>query len=161
MRGEVHTNNIESFWSLLKRGVIGTYHNVSKKYLPLYLNEFSWRFNNRKNPNIFFYHQITLKTHGVRRAGSAALDLCNVACGRFEAFWEFKLNPWDTAAGVLIVEEAGGRVTDFAGRPFPVDSRETLASNGLVHDALMHEFAEIFAGRGLEPLPDPREFARK
>src|SRR6478736_3254572 len=114
-----------------------------------------------KNPNIFFYHQITLKTHGVRRAGSAALDLCNVASGRFEAFWEFKLNPWDTGAGVLIVEEAGGRVTDFAGGPFPVDSRETLASNGLVHDALMHEFAEIFAGRGLEPLPDPREFARK
>ena len=114
-----------------------------------------------KNPNIFFYHQITLKTHGVRRAGSAALDLCNVASGRFEAFWEFKLNPWDTAAGVLLVEEAGGRVTDFAGGPFPVDSRETLASNGLLHDALIREFAEIFAGRGLEPLPDPREFSQK
>ena len=53
VRGSVHTNNIESFWSLLKRGVIGTYHNVSKKYLPLYLNEFAWRFNNRKNPDIF------------------------------------------------------------------------------------------------------------
>jgi transposase-like protein len=53
VRGSVHTNNIESFWSLLKRGVIGTYHNVSKKYLPLYLNEFSWRFNNRKNEDIF------------------------------------------------------------------------------------------------------------
>ena len=54
MRGSVHTNNIENFWSLLKRGIIGTYHNVSKKYLPLYLNvEFAWRFNNRKNPDIF------------------------------------------------------------------------------------------------------------
>jgi ISXO2-like transposase domain/Transposase zinc-ribbon domain len=53
VRGNVHTNNLESFWSLLKRGVIGTYHNVSKKYLALYLNEFSWRFNNRKNPDIF------------------------------------------------------------------------------------------------------------
>jgi len=109
-----------------------------------------------KNPNIFFYHQITLRTHGVRRAGSAALDLCNVASGRFDGFWEFNLNPWDTAAGVLIVEEAGGKVSRFDGSPFQLDSKETLASNGVVHDALLHEFAEIFAGRGLEALPDPR-----
>jgi myo-inositol-1(or 4)-monophosphatase len=113
-----------------------------------------------KNPNIFFYHQITLKTHGVRRAGSAALDLCNVACGRFDGFWEFNLNPWDTAAGVLIVEEAGGRVSRFDGSPFELNSRETLASNGLLHDALVHEFEEIFAGRGLEPLPDPQVYQR-
>ena len=53
VRGSVHTNNIESFWSLIKRGVIGTYHHVSKDYLPLYLNEFSWRFNNRKNSEMF------------------------------------------------------------------------------------------------------------
>ncbi len=71
-----------------------------------------------KNPNIYFYHQITLRTHGVRRAGSAALDLCNVAAGRFDGFWEFNLNPWDTAAGVLIVEEAGGKVTHFSGGRF-------------------------------------------
>jgi len=114
-----------------------------------------------KNPNIFFYHQITLHTHGVRRAGSAALDLCSVACGRFDGFWEFNLNPWDTAAGVLVLEEAGGRVSDFHGGPFQLNSRETLASNGLIHDALLHEFAEIFAGRGLEPLPDPTQYARK
>jgi len=113
-----------------------------------------------KNPNIHFYHQITLRTHGVRRAGSAALDLCNVASGRFDGFWEFNLNPWDTAAGVLIVEEAGGKVSRFDGSPFEIDSRETLASNGLVHDALLHEFSEIFAGRGLTPLPDPGEYKR-
>jgi myo-inositol-1(or 4)-monophosphatase len=112
-----------------------------------------------KNPNIFFYHQVTLRTHGVRRAGSAALDLCCVACGRFDGFWEFNLNPWDTAAGVLIIEEAGGKVTRFDGSPFQIDSRETLASNGLVHDALLNEFQEIFQGRGLDPLPDPREYA--
>ncbi len=110
------------------------------------------------NPNIFFYHQITLRTHGVRRAGSAALDLCCVACGRFDGFWEFNLNPWDTAAGVLLVEEAGGKVTDMSGGPFQLNSRETLASNGLIHDALLSEFAQIFAGRGLEELPDPRAF---
>ena len=109
-----------------------------------------------KNPNIFFYHQITLRTHGVRRAGSAALDLCNVACSRFDGFWEFNLNPWDTAAGALIVEEAGGKVSSFDGSPFQLNSRETLASNSLVHEALVQEFQEIFAGRGLESLPDPR-----
>ena len=113
-----------------------------------------------QNPNIHFYHQITLRTHGVRRAGSAALDLCCVACGRFDAFWEFNLNPWDTAAGVLLVEEAGGRVTDFKGGPFRLDSRETLATNGLLHEALLAEFDAIFHGRGLEQLPNPIEYAK-
>jgi myo-inositol-1(or 4)-monophosphatase len=113
-----------------------------------------------KNPNIHFYHQITLRTHGVRRAGSAALDLCNVACGRFDGFWEFNLNPWDTAAGVLIIEEAGGKVTRFDGSPFTLDSRETLGSNGLVHQALLEEFQQIFSGRGVDPLPDPRTYQR-
>jgi myo-inositol-1(or 4)-monophosphatase len=113
-----------------------------------------------KNPNIYFYHQITLLTHGVRRAGSAALDLCYLASGRFDGFWEFNLNPWDTAAGVLIVEEAGGKVTDFRGGPFNIDSRETLASNGLLHGALLHEFAQIFEGRGLQPLPDLSEYRK-
>jgi myo-inositol-1(or 4)-monophosphatase len=113
-----------------------------------------------KNPNIHFYHQITLQTHGVRRAGSAALDLCCVASGRFDGFWEFNLNPWDTAAGVLIVEEAGGRVTKFDGEPFELNSRETLASNGVIHGQLLAEFKEIFAGRGREELPNPVEHAR-
>jgi myo-inositol-1(or 4)-monophosphatase len=113
-----------------------------------------------KNPNIFFYHQLTLRTHGVRRAGSAALDLCSVAAGRFDGFWEFNLNPWDTAAGVLIVEEAGGKVSDFSGGPFQIDSREVLASNGLVHDALLREFDSIFKGRGMEELPSPVEYAK-
>jgi myo-inositol-1(or 4)-monophosphatase len=113
-----------------------------------------------KNPNIFFYHQITLRTHGVRRAGSAALDLCYVAAGRLDGFWEFNLNSWDTAAGVLIVEEAGGRVTRFNGGPFETNSRETLASNGIVHAALMHEFDKIITGRGLEPLPEVQLFRK-
>ncbi|MFZ3263837.1 MAG: inositol monophosphatase family protein [Terriglobales bacterium] len=114
-----------------------------------------------KNPNIYFYHHLTLHSHGVRRAGSAALDLCNVAAGRFDGFWEFNLNPWDTAAGVLIVEEAGGRVTDFSGGPFQIASRETLASNGLVHDALLAEFQSVFSGKALEELPDPAVYAKE
>jgi len=113
-----------------------------------------------KNPNIHFYHQISLKTHGVRRAGSAALDLCYVACGRYDGFWEFNLNPWDTAAGVLIVEEAGGKVTRYDGSPFRLDSRETLATNGLIHGEIVQEFQEIFLGRGLEPLVDPQSYQR-
>lgn len=112
-------------------------------------------------PNIHFYHEFTLRSHGVRRAGSAALDLAYVACGRYEAFWEFNLNPWDTAAGTLLVQEAGGRMSDFAGGPFRLDSREVLASNGRIHDELVSMFRDLFAGRGLTPIPTPREFAER
>ena len=111
------------------------------------------------SPNIHFYHEFTLRSHGVRRAGSAALDLAFVASGRLEAFWEFNLNPWDTAAGFLLVEEAGGRVSDFGGGAFQLDSRETLVSNGRIHDELIDLFRDMFAGRNLSPIPTPREFA--
>jgi myo-inositol-1(or 4)-monophosphatase len=112
-----------------------------------------------QNPNIHFYQEFTLRSHGVRRAGSAALDLAYVAAGRLDGFWEFNLNPWDTAAGILLVEEAGGQVTDFSGRHFRLDSREILASNGLIHAELLGFFKEMFAGRNLSPIPTPREFA--
>lgn len=78
---------------------------------------------------------------GIRRLGSAALDLCYVACGRFDGFWEQHLKPWDTLAGVLIAREAGGRVTDFSGLEYNRTHAEILASNGLIHPdmvALMH-----------------------
>jgi myo-inositol-1(or 4)-monophosphatase len=113
-----------------------------------------------QNPNIHFYQQITLRSHGVRRAGSAALDLANVAAGRYDGFWEFNLNPWDTAAGVLIVQEAGGIVTRFDSTAFRLDSREVLATNGLIHEEVVSNFREIFAGRGLEPLPSAVEYAK-
>ena len=112
------------------------------------------------SPNIHFYQEFTLRSHGVRRAGSAALDLAYVACGRMEGFWEFKLNPWDTAAGILLVEEAGGRVTDFSGGVFRLDSQEVLASNGLIHEELVGLFCDMFAGRDLTPIPTPQEFAQ-
>jgi len=89
-----------------------------------------------QNPNIHYYWRFTLSSHGVRRDGSAALDMCSVACGRFDGFWEFGLKPWDTAAGTLIVREAGGRVTNFAGRPYQPGERECLASNGLIHEEM-------------------------
>ncbi len=114
-----------------------------------------------KNPNIHFYHQITLHSHGVRRAGSAALDLANVACGRYDGFWEFNLNPWDTSAGTLLVSEAGGRVTRYDGSPWLMNSKETLASNGLLHEELMRAFAAIFAGEDMAPLPSPEEWLKE
>lgn len=111
------------------------------------------------SPNIHFYHEFTLRSHGVRRAGSAALDLAYVAAGRIEGFWEFNLNPWDTAAGILLVEEAGGRVTDFSGGRYRIASHEILASNGLVHDEVLGLFDDMFAGRDVAPIPTPAEFA--
>jgi myo-inositol-1(or 4)-monophosphatase len=113
------------------------------------------------NPNAYFYYQITLRSHGVRRAGSAALDLAYVACGRLEGFWEFNLNPWDTSAGVLLVTEAGGVVSHFDGGAFTLDSREVLATNGLIQGEMTHIFTEMFAGRELEPIPTPAEFAAR
>ena len=113
------------------------------------------------SPNVHFYQEFTLRSHGVRRAGSAALDLAYVASGRLDAFWEFNLNPWDTAAGILLVQEAGGIVTDFAGNPFHLDSREILASNGLIQAELVALFDDMFAGRNLAPIPTPQEFARR
>ncbi len=98
-----------------------------------------------QNPNIYYYWEFTLRSHGVRRAGSAALDLCSVACGQFEGFWEFGLKPWDTAAGILLVCEAGGRVSDFASGPYHPGDRELLASNGLVHAEMQEIAAHVAA----------------
>ena len=108
-----------------------------------------------------FYHEFTLRSHGVRRAGSAGLDMAYVACGRLDGFWEFKLNPWDTSAGYLLVEEAGGTVTHFDGGKFTLDSREVLATNGLIAGEMLHLFGEMFAGRELEAIPSPAEFAAR
>jgi myo-inositol-1(or 4)-monophosphatase len=95
--------------------------------------------------NIQYYFRFTQACHGVRRAGSAALDLCSVAAGHLEGFWELKLNPWDKAAGVLMVMEAGGRVTDLSGGPFKLLENEVFASNRFVHDSMLQIFAEYLA----------------
>jgi myo-inositol-1(or 4)-monophosphatase len=95
------------------------------------------------NGNIHYYWQFTLRSHGVRRDGSAALDLCSVACGRFEAFWEFGLKSWDTAAGILLVTEAGGKVTDLSGGPYRPGGPDLLVSNGRIHTEMQNAAAEI------------------
>jgi myo-inositol-1(or 4)-monophosphatase len=95
------------------------------------------------NPNIHYYWDFTLRSHGVRRDGSAALDLAYVAAGRFDGFWEFGLKPWDTAAGVLLVEQAGGKISDLEGRPYRLGGASILASNALVHDEMTLIAAEI------------------
>jgi myo-inositol-1(or 4)-monophosphatase len=106
------------------------------------------------NINIHFYYQLAMASHGVRRTGSAALDLAYVAAGRLDFFWEFGLKPWDMAAGCLLVQEAGGRATDMRGGPHNVVTSDTLlADNGLLHDEIVASFAEIFQGRLRVPLP--------
>lgn len=105
------------------------------------------------NVNIYFYWEMAMRTHGVRRAGSAAIDLAYVACGRFDAFWEFGLNPWDMAAGILLVEEAGGKCSDMKGLPRDLHGPSLLADNGAVHDELAGAFGDVFQGKFRHPLP--------
>lgn len=97
----------------------------------------------RANPNIHYYWDFTLRSHGVRRDGSAALDLASVAAGRFDGFWEFNLQKWDTAAGVLLVEEAGGVVSDFAGERYELGGPMILATNGSIHEEMRRAALEI------------------
>ncbi|HXZ13312.1 MAG TPA: inositol monophosphatase family protein [Candidatus Sulfotelmatobacter sp.] len=99
----------------------------------------------RTSVNISYYWEFTLRSHGVRRDGAASLDLCSVAAGRFDAFWEFGLKSWDTAAGMLIVREAGGMVSDLAGRPYHPGDADILASNGRIHAEVQQVAADIAA----------------
>ena len=97
----------------------------------------------KDSPNLRYYGAFTMQSHGVRRDGSAALDLASVACGRFEGFWELGLKAWDTAAGVLLVQEAGGKVTDLAGQPYRLGGPVVLATNGLIHEEMLAAAAAI------------------
>src|SRR5262249_514649 len=83
------------------------------------------------------FTNFTMEAQAVRRDGSAAIDLAYVACGRFDGFWENGLHPWDVAAGVLLIEEAGGRVSDFVGGELDIYSPKVLVSNGLIHEQMM------------------------
>lgn len=100
---------------------------------------------NQQNLNLQFdqFRQLSIKAQGTRRDGSAVLDLCHVAMGRFDGFWEYGLKPWDTAAGSIIIKEAGGQITTFTGQPFNPFGLEALASNGILHKLIMENLENI------------------
>ena len=87
--------------------------------------------------NMSFFKSFYERSQSVRRAGAAAIDLCYTACGRFDGFWEMDLKPWDTAAGIVIVREAGGTVTDFQGNDFSIYGNKVVASNSLIHPQML------------------------
>lgn len=132
-------------------------HRISvSKAAKLEVGLLSTGFPSRKrheSVNVHFFHQVAMSTHGVRRGGSAAIDLAYVACGRLDGFWEFGLNPWDMAAGLLLIQEAGGRASDMKGGPFSLTGKHIAASNGRIHDELLTLFGDVFAGRFRYPLP--------
>lgn len=109
-----------------------------------------------KNVNVHFYYQLAMLSHGVRRAGAAAIDLAYVAAGRLDAFWEFGLNPWDMAAGILLLGEAGGRITTMDGAAHTLQSPHLLATNGKIHEETLRLFSDIYRGKVEFPLPELR-----
>ncbi len=105
---------------------------------------FPYTIRSRPDESLTYFARFVKTAQAIRRDGSAVLDLCYLACGRFDGFWELGLKPWDMAAGALMVEEAGGRVTRFDGSPFRLFEPEILASNGLIHE----EMIAVLAGTG-------------
>ena len=103
----------------------------------LLVTGFAYNVRETANNNLNHFARFALKVQGLRRTGTAALDLCYVSAGRFDGFWEVSLNPWDMAAGVVILREAGGKVTDFAGHSHSIYKQELVASNGLIHRAML------------------------
>jgi myo-inositol-1(or 4)-monophosphatase len=109
--------------------------------------------NRTTNPNIHFFHELAMSAHGVRRGGSAAIDLAYVAAGRLDGFWEIGLSPWDMAAGILLVEESGGVCTDMKGGPHHLKSPHILTDNRLIHDELVGLFAAVWRGEFPHAMP--------
>ncbi len=103
----------------------------------LLVTGFPYDFSEIVEPAMKRFSVFQQASQGVRRLGSAALDLCYVACGRFDGFWEQNLKPWDKAAGALIAAEAGAVITDFSNRPFSIDQEEILVTNGKIHQEML------------------------
>jgi myo-inositol-1(or 4)-monophosphatase len=117
----------------------GSLHVSAVKELDKALLATGFPYDQREKADLYlsFFKEFMTRSQGIRRNGSAALDLCYVACGRIDGFWELKLRPWDTAAGALIVAEAGGSLSDLSGNKFSIWGEETLASNGAIHDEMV------------------------
>lgn len=113
---------------------VSTTDNLDRALL---VTGFAYNIRETTNNNLDHFARFALKVQGLRRTGTAALDLCYVAAARFDGFWEVTLNPWDMAAGVVILREAGGTVTDFKGAPHSIYGQELVASNGLIHQAML------------------------
>ena len=112
----------------------------------LLVTGFAYDVHTVADNNLKEFCQFTLKARGMRRTGTAAIDLCYIASGRLDGFWELKLHPWDTAAGKLMVEEAGGMVTNYHGDPFSIYGKDLIASNGLIHDEMVGVLQETRQG---------------
>ncbi|MFC1550134.1 inositol monophosphatase family protein [Candidatus Neomarinimicrobiota bacterium] len=114
--------------------------NLDKSLL---VTGFGYQHGEKWQANIELFKQLTDKTQGVRRLGAAAIDLCHVAKGVVDGYWEFDLNPWDSAAGVLIVEEAGGKISGMNGDPHSIYDKHILASNGLLHADILRYTSKV------------------
>jgi len=113
---------------------VSTVTTVSESFL---VTGFPYNLRNHFSPLLARFSKCLKVSQGVRRLGSAAIDLCFIACGRFDGFWEQNLKPWDTAAGELIAREAGATVTDFSNKPFSIYNNQILATNGKIHKELL------------------------
>ena len=141
--GVVYNPNLDELFHAEKGG--GAYLNRNRIFVSHedHLNRsflctgFPYDIRDHADSYLSYFRQFIIKSFAIRRPGSAAIDLCYLAAGRFDGFWEMKLAPWDLAAGSLILREAGGKVTDFQGRPIHLDGRNVLASNGKIHREMM------------------------
>ncbi len=105
----------------------------------LYVTGFGYEHGERWEQNMILFKRFTDIGQGVRRLGAASVDLCHIASGKVDLFWEFDLHPWDTAAGILIVTEAGGTISKIDGNPFMIYDKQIIASNGLIHNKFINE----------------------
>ena len=116
--------------------------DIEKLVSGLIVTGFPYGVREKMKAAMVQFEAFLFDSQAVRRGGSAALDLCYAALGRCDGFWEMDLHPWDTAAGLVILEEAGGRVTDFAGNPFSIYGKQIVASNGKIHDEMVAALAK-------------------